>query len=180
MAETVFKRFTSMSVKGSSVVDYCLVSHEHLSLFSEFKVTRVTDLVNLLNHNNVLAPSGLPDHSILSWNIKCNFYYDKTDNEPSEVESICDKFNVSNIPHIFLSDIDILSSVNTAIADLEGSLRTQDDIDIAFNGWCNIVKGEMYDKLPCKSVMFGLQNKRGGLVSHGEAKPCQNFGIMFV
>ena len=73
---------------------------------------------------------------------------------------ICDKFNVTNVPHDFLSDIYILSSVNTAIADLEGSLRTQDDIDVAFNGWCNLVKGEMYAKLPCKPVMSGLQNKK--------------------
>ena len=131
-----------------------------MSLFSEFSVTRVTDLVNVLNNNNVLTPSGLPDHSILSWNIKCDFYDDASDNKESETNLICDKFNVTNVPPDFLCDIDILSSVNTAIADLEGSLRSQEDIDVAFNGWCNLVKGEMYAKLPSNPVMSGLQNKK--------------------
>ena len=59
-----------------------------------------------------------------------------------------------------MCDINTLSSVSTAIADLEGSLRTQGDIDVAFNCWCNLVKGEMYAKLPCKPVMSGLHNKK--------------------
>ena len=59
-----------------------------------------------------------------------------------------------------MSGISILSSVNTAIADLEGSLHTQADIDVAFNGWCNLVKGEMYAKLPCKPVISGVKNKK--------------------
>ena len=152
--------FTSISVKGSSVVDYCLVGHDNLSLFSKFSVTRVTEIVNVLISDNVLVPSGLPDHSILSWNIKCDFNYNKNDCQSPKIGLVCDKFNVTNVPHDFLSDVSVLSSVNTAIADLEGSLRTQDDIDVAFNGWCDLVKGEMYARLPCKPVMAGVNNKK--------------------
>ena len=39
--------FTSVSVKGSAVVDYCLVSHESLSSFSSFNVIRTVDLINI-------------------------------------------------------------------------------------------------------------------------------------
>ena len=74
------------------------------------------------------------------------------------MELICDKFNVTNIPLDFLSNTDILSSVNTTIADLEDSCRTQSDIDVTYNGWCDLVKDEMYAKLPCKPVMSGLRN----------------------
>ena len=102
----------------------------------------------------------MPDHSILSWNIKFDFYYDKKDYEPSQVELICKKFNVTNVPHDFLSDINILSSVNTTIVDLEGSYRTQADIDVAYTGYCNLVKDEMDYRLPCKPVMSGLRNKK--------------------
>ena len=89
-----------------------------------------------------------------------NFYYDTSDNDQSKNNLIYDKFNVSNVPHDFLCDIDILSSVNSAITDLEGSLRTQKDIDVAFNGWCDLVKAEMYAKLPCEPVMSGVNNKK--------------------
>ena len=68
-----------VSVKGSSVEDYCLIGHENMSLFSEFNVIIVSELIIVLNSIIVLSPNRLPDHSILSWNIKCDTYCDKTD-----------------------------------------------------------------------------------------------------
>ena len=38
--------FTLVSVKGSSVVDYCLVSHESLSIFICFEVISTVDLIS--------------------------------------------------------------------------------------------------------------------------------------
>ena len=55
---------------------------------------------------------------------------------------------------------EVLDVVNIAIADLEGSLQYQSDIDTAFSGWCNIVREEMYGRLPYRSVGCSVNNKR--------------------
>ena len=56
--------FTSVSVKGLSVLDYCLV----LSAFNSFEVIRTVELVShvKVNYTNRLAPSSIPDHSVIS------------------------------------------------------------------------------------------------------------------
>ena len=45
--------FTSVSVKGSSVVDYCFVSHENLSAFQDFEVIRAVDLISRLTNMKI-------------------------------------------------------------------------------------------------------------------------------
>ena len=72
----------------------------------------------------------------------------------------CKKFDVKSVPAMFLTDLDIIDKVNSAIADLEGSLRSQTDIDIAFTGWCDTVTQEMSDRLPSRSVHCGVNNKK--------------------
>ena len=37
---------TSISVHGSSVVDYCLVAHDQVCKFNDFKVSLTTDVIN--------------------------------------------------------------------------------------------------------------------------------------
>lgn len=38
--------FTSMSIKGKAVVDYCIVSHDGLDLFPDFSDVHVTDMIS--------------------------------------------------------------------------------------------------------------------------------------
>ena len=59
--------FTSVSTKGSSVVDYCLVSHAVLDKFSDFYVYTASELINLNGNINVVVPSSIPDHSCITW-----------------------------------------------------------------------------------------------------------------
>ena len=63
--------FTSVSSKGSAVVDYCVVSHDSLSTFKQFTVIRATELVNRAIVERGLSPSSIPDHSPLTWVIEC-------------------------------------------------------------------------------------------------------------
>ena len=65
----VRKDFTSVSTKGCAVVDYCLISHDALSGFICFSVTRVTELTNQCNSINRVAGSSIPDHSALTWKL---------------------------------------------------------------------------------------------------------------
>ena len=41
-----------------------------------------------------------------------------------------------------------VSEINKVIERFEHGMRLQADIDIAYNGLCDIVKAEMYNKLP--------------------------------
>ena len=59
---------TSISVKGCSVVDYCITPYDSLNYLIDFTVTRTTD-------------SSIPDHSLLSWNVVFNECVDVTIDE---------------------------------------------------------------------------------------------------
>ena len=58
-------------------------------------------------------------------------------------------------------DVEVLDKVNYAIADLEGSLRSQTNIDIAFTGWYDTVQQEMHKRLPSRSAHCGVNNRKG-------------------
>jgi hypothetical protein len=60
--------FTSVSVKGCSVVDYCLVSHESFKHFTDFNVIRTSDLINRIDVRSFF-PRNIPDYSVLNWNM---------------------------------------------------------------------------------------------------------------
>ena len=150
--------FTSISTKGCSVVDYCLVSHDNLSMFDNVSVVRSVDAINICYNITALAPTSIPDHSLITWCI--NFENPFVSADDPDITAGYDKFDVHSMPNDFLTRTDILTNVNAAIADLEGSLRSQTDIDVAFKGWCDIVTHEMYDRLPFRSVCCGVNNKK--------------------
>ena len=43
------------------MVDYCLVNHDGLSIFSEFNVHIVTDVINGIGYDAVLYSASFPD-----------------------------------------------------------------------------------------------------------------------
>ena len=47
--------FTSISVKGCSVVDYCITPYDIFNYFTDFTVTRTTDLINTADALSGLA-----------------------------------------------------------------------------------------------------------------------------
>ena len=48
--------FTSVSTKGSSVVNYCIVSHNDLNRFSDFGVTSTLELINAVEQCRLRLP----------------------------------------------------------------------------------------------------------------------------
>ena len=63
--------FTCLTANGHSVVDYCIVNHDDLSISTAFTVTNATATINSIGHDTVLTSVAFPDHSVLSW--KLNF-----------------------------------------------------------------------------------------------------------
>ena len=52
----------------------------------------------------------------------------------------------------------LLHEVNFIMDKLEGSLRTQTDIDNAYEDLCKIIKAEMQKKLSCKRINIDSSN----------------------
>ena len=55
--------YTCSSVNGYSVVDYCIINHDDLSMFTDFIITNTADLINSVGHDTVLISASIPDHS---------------------------------------------------------------------------------------------------------------------
>ncbi len=70
--------------------------------------------------------------------------------------------------------------MNETIADLERSYRTQGDIDVAFDGWCVLVRNQMYEQLPYTSVTVGINNKKRRPGKRGGVIHCHIYGTMSV
>ena len=152
--------FTSISTKGTSVVDYCIVSQDDLPLFSEFAVVRVTDLISELGPVGTIAPTAIPDHSVLLCNIQTSNVIQGSIDGNSKPDHKYDKFRLSDITNNFLASDDILTKVNDTIARLEASFHVQRDIDDAYTSWCNIVQDEMYGKLPYKTINMSCKGNK--------------------
>ena len=71
------------------------------------------------------------------------------------------KFDVTNVPNDFMMDNETLQIVNNTISKLECSFRTQSDVNDIYTDWCNIIHQNMSNRLPCKIVQFGCNNKKG-------------------
>ena len=81
--------YTCIKSQGCSVVDYCLVPHEDLSKLTEFKVHKVSDIINENNIISSLEPeTSKPDHSFLTWKTEFNTLYtsNNTINSPKQAE----------------------------------------------------------------------------------------------
>ena len=61
--------FTSVSSKGSAVVDYVLVPYECLNRFKQFEVLLATELIQQNFDVSTLENVVIPDHSFLIWEI---------------------------------------------------------------------------------------------------------------
>ncbi len=157
--------FTSVSTKGLSVVDFCIVPHENLDIYSEFKVHRAREMMQEHNCVPEVDPSkSIPDHSLLSWSIECEcLVYDRTD--MTRVGNIMTKSFTKwsrDVPGDFMNSEQALKEINEAIARLEIIQNDQDEIDEVYENLCMSIKTEMNEKLESKKVTItsGLSNKR--------------------
>ena len=155
--------FTCITSRGHSVVDYCIVSQDDVSLFSEFKVTRATETINLVGHESILASAAFPDHSVLSWKIDMGESSETplTENRHIHVntESAQFKANVKNLPPDFMCSVEVVTQLLDTVFKLESSMRSQNDVDKAYTDLCTIITSEMIDKLETKPVRINFSQK---------------------
>lgn len=149
--------FTYISPRGRSVVDYICVPYEQFEYISDFSVIKMLDLINSINFN----PISIPDHSILTCEIKLPEKMKKCDVSRNEnVENINRKHKLNDIPDNFLSDTELLDSLQDTINRIENALNLNISVQSAYDEFCVLVKDEMDNKLPIRSNSLN-RNKRG-------------------
>ena len=126
-------------------------------MFKDFNTIRPSELVN----NTGVVPVSVPDHSFISWSIDIPVDVNSSSkNTVSKNQSI--KYDVSNIQDNFLQEPEIVSDLHNTVFNLEASLRTQHNINNAYNSLCNNIKKEMSENLNKCKVKIGnaSSNKR--------------------
>lgn len=144
--------YTSISVKGRSVVDYCFVPYDDVDMFHNFTVNHVLDMIDSIPGLNNTASTGLPDHSLLRWDLVYRDIDILNIDIHSEVSVSYDKFNLGQVPENFMCDTDTLHKINAIINDIEQGRRTQHDIDSLYDSWCHVIKDSMYASIPYKTI----------------------------
>lgn len=97
-----FDSFTSVSTKGSSVVDYCIVTHDDLSIFHDFRVNSPIDLITAIPGLQQAAVCGIPDHALLTWKIATDFPHPQNCIANDSSSANCyNRFDLSNVPGSF-------------------------------------------------------------------------------
>ncbi len=94
--------FTHVSHRGRSVVDYILVPHEQLSLYDEFYVHKMTELVNDFNLQN---NDKVPDHSFINCTLSVHQHMHTSHGHDRRHDEAATRFHVDNLPHSFLNDV---------------------------------------------------------------------------
>ena len=164
-----FDCFTSVSTKGSAVVDYICTMKDQLHMFHDFKVESCLDIVNTLGIQHLVgARSKIPDHAMLS----CEFDINVSTNdkaEPSYSGTAFQKFHVNNIPGDFLSCEASARILLTLIEQVELCRESQGEIDQLYSDVCDVILAEMKVKLKPKCARNDKIGKR-----HKPRKPFWN------
>ncbi len=154
--------FTCVSVKGSSVVDYCVCPYESVNNICNFKVFRPSTLIQESGSVGTVDAkcTAKIDHSFLVWtydiDISCDSDDDFTDTSHPEESYV--RYDTTAVPDNFLSNT--AGSLQDVIHKLELSGGQQLDIDDAFNNFRTAVKQEMDSTLPRKRIMMSKRNDR--------------------
>ncbi|VDI14403.1 Hypothetical predicted protein [Mytilus galloprovincialis] len=143
--------YTYISPAGKSVVDYFCVPYEQLNRILDFKVLRMSDVIDSVNYH----PESIPDHSILLCDIKCVMKQNSENYDCKVSKRI--KRNTKNVPNDFLTDESVQQMVRDTITKIENFIHVDQDIQSAYNEFQELVQREMSNRLP---VVKQIQNKR--------------------
>ncbi|XP_053402567.1 uncharacterized protein LOC128557926 [Mercenaria mercenaria] len=160
---TITNNFTFVGPQDASVVDYCLIPYENLSMFVDFEVLKVSDILDSTNGYSQLSKLAVPDHSLLKWNLsldvvgknyadfkpKCNMVHTKT------------LYDTKHVGREFLADPEVQREVFHTIDQLESAVVSQVGLNEAYDRFVNIVHVEMSSKLEQKVITISANRRTG-------------------
>ena len=136
--------FTSVSSKGSAVVDYVLVPYECLNRFKQLLATEVIQQnFDVSTLENVV----IPDHSFLVWEIsvKALLHNEQT----SDAISTYTKYDKQNIPPEFMNNEDTYAKLNELIITLEQNQENQSYVDGIYQSFKDVLECEIMVAYRC-------------------------------
>jgi hypothetical protein len=119
------------------VVDYCLVPHEHLNAFGDFKIILVSDLLNDAGIVGTIDPStSKPDHSLLYWTMDIDIYRETAlgDTSTGGTFTVYDR---SSVPEDFF--LESTEQLNSVISRLEAEEASQESVNSIYSQLTDIV-----------------------------------------
>ncbi len=149
-----------------SVVDYYLLPHHKLDLFSEFSVQRTLDM---FQNTGLLGAIGdqhhiLLDHNLLMWTPDISAHLPALSLTEQNGQSIPTtkfvKYDCSEIPETFMLNDPIVVQIQSCIQRIETAVYNQSVIDEEYEQFCKVVQREMDEKLVHRTlkVKCGLSN----------------------
>jgi exonuclease III len=140
---------TSVSSKGTAVVDYIICPIDKLDVFENFKVETCIDIVKRCKLQHLLSSKcKTPDHALLT----CDFYIVTKPFQSEHVEHTTvrnkQKYKLNKIPNDFLNDENAAQNIEKYCNDILLSRESQEEIDGLYDSFCELVITEMDTKLP--------------------------------
>ena len=152
--------FTSISSKGSAVVDYCLVPYENLNKYCNFEVIRSRDIVNRCINIDSLENHKILDHSILTWTLCLNTEIKSNQNGNGE-PYFYKKYDCSSVPIDFMTGSDTLQRTDNLVHEMEAYQNQQHHLDLIYDRFCKGVKSQMDSQLNRRTIILnGNSNKK--------------------
>jgi hypothetical protein len=100
----------------------------------------------------------------LCWEFETNFSVEKSNSVHNNVKQNQNKFisyNVKNIPNDWMTDLNVINSINECINNIEYSNGSQCDVNRLYDGFVEIMRNEMNLKLESKvKIMNGTNNRK--------------------
>ena len=142
--------FTSVSMKGKSVVDYLCVPHDVFKQCKDSRVIQIQTIIDNYNLHGLLGErSRIPDHVVkmaqLCTNSLSVIEKDYPTNGPTDDNT---RLNLPKIPYDFMSRVTAARAFHELISAIELSLETQNDIDNLYSNLTDAILNEMENSVP--------------------------------
>ena len=137
--------FTHVSHRecSTSVIDYVIVTHEQLSVSTNFSIHRMSEVINDLNLHGC---DNISDHSVLVYEVAlCNNVEESMSEQDST--SSFKRYRLNEIPGSFFNCEASFSRVMHSINRPEKSLAEDADVNVAYHEFVSLIISEMAEKL---------------------------------
>lgn len=125
-------RYTSLSPRGHSIVDYVCVPHDIYTKCKKFRIVYCNELVEQFNLTNLLGEkSKIPDHAAVMFDLNVQSYVPL----PEEtMENTKKRFNLRRIPPNFMNSENVRNAICDLITKIETCREVQKQVnDITMN-----------------------------------------------
>ena len=139
--------FTSISSKGTAVVDYIVVPQENMVNCYHFNVETMSEIMSKNNLEPMLSTRcKAPDHSLLT--LKYSIYQHTSDSSSSvdeqrSEESVFKKYNYGTMSTEFMKSPSWVAILDSMISRIESSLKTQSKVDELYDCMLSDIFKEM-------------------------------------